>query len=121
MLVYLIHEPPDYKKLLTAEPPVKFTSSADQAALIQLFASSASVFYEAMEQLKPIIDKNPEVVIWVSWCKKSSGIATDLTEALIRSYALSTTLVDIKVCAVTEQWSGLKLVVRRKNRKRIDP
>jgi hypothetical protein len=56
------------------------------------------------------------MVIWVSWNKKSSGVATDLTEDVIRGYALSNGLVDIKVCAVSELWSGLKLVVPLKNR-----
>jgi len=69
-----------------------------------------------MEKLTPVYSQNPEVVIWVSWYKKSSGIKTDLTEDLIREYALSRTLVDIKVCAVTDLWSGIKLVVRKKFR-----
>ncbi len=51
--------------------------------------------------------------IWVSWYKKSARIATDVTEDLIRARALKTDLVDVKVCAVTGIWSGLKLVVRK--------
>jgi len=51
------------------------------------------------------------VSVWVSWYKKSSGIATDFTEDGIRQFALANNLVDVKVCAVTEQWSGLKLVI----------
>ena len=54
---------------------------------------------------------NTSVIVWVSWYKKASGIATDLTEDVIRNFALQHNLVDIKVCAVNEQWSGLKLVV----------
>jgi hypothetical protein len=54
---------------------------------------------------------NPKIVVWVSWLKKTAGIKTDLTETDIRNYALQNDLVDIKVCAVSEQWSGLKLVV----------
>jgi hypothetical protein len=64
-----------------------------------------------MRSLAPLLKRNPGIVIWVSWYKKSSGIATDLTEDLIRGHALDNGLVDIKVCAVSEQWSGLKLVV----------
>jgi len=56
-------------------------------------------------------------VIWVSWYKKSSGIATDVTEDVIRNYALKNNLVDVKVCAVSEVWSGLKLVVPLAKRK----
>jgi hypothetical protein len=55
-------------------------------------------------------------VIWASWPKKSSGVATDITEDVVRRIALPMGLVDIKVCAVDEVWSGLKLVIRRQNR-----
>jgi hypothetical protein len=56
--------------------------------------------------------------IWVSWPKKSSKVPTDITEDTIREVALPMGLVDIKVCAVDEVWSGLKLVLRKKNRTR---
>jgi hypothetical protein len=59
----------------------------------------------------------PDGMIWVSWYKKSSGIATDITEDTIRDTALPLGLVDIKVCAVDDTWSGLKLVIRKANRK----
>ena len=55
--------------------------------------------------------------IWVLWPKKSSGVPTDITEDTIRAVALPMGLVDVKVCAVDDVWSGLKLVVRRENRK----
>jgi hypothetical protein len=55
--------------------------------------------------------------IWVSWPKKSSGVPSDITEDTIRAVALPMGLVDVKVCAVDEVWSGLKLLVRRENRK----
>jgi hypothetical protein len=58
----------------------------------------------------------PDGVIWVSWPKKSSGVSTDVTEDVVRRLALPMGLVDIKVCAVDEIWSGLKLVIRRENR-----
>jgi len=54
--------------------------------------------------------------IWVSWPKKSSKVPTDITEDTIREVALPMGLVDIKVCAVDEVWSGLKLVLRKENR-----
>jgi hypothetical protein len=53
----------------------------------------------------------PTTIIWVSWYKKSAGIVTDITENEIREYALRNELVDVKVCAVSDLWSGLKLVV----------
>jgi hypothetical protein len=55
-------------------------------------------------------------MIWVSWYKKSSGRKTELSENIIRDTALAINLVDVKVCAVDEEWSGLKLVYRRKDR-----
>jgi hypothetical protein len=58
----------------------------------------------------------PAGMLWVSWPKKSSGVATDLNENLVREIGLAAGLVDIKVCAVTEVWSGLKFVRRVKDR-----
>jgi hypothetical protein len=58
----------------------------------------------------------PAGMLWVSWPKKSSGVATDLDENIVRDIGLSAGLVDVKVCAVTEVWSGLKFVRRVKDR-----
>jgi hypothetical protein len=69
-----------------------------------------SVLPELMRELKPA------GIIWVSWPKKSSKVAMDVTEDIIRNYALQIGLVDIKVCAVDEIWSGLKLVIPVKDR-----
>jgi hypothetical protein len=58
----------------------------------------------------------PAGMLWVSWPKKSSGVATDLDENIVREIGLAAGLVDVKVCAVTEVWSGLKFVRRLKDR-----
>ncbi|MTV16016.1 MULTISPECIES: DUF3052 family protein [Bradyrhizobium] len=58
----------------------------------------------------------PDGMIWVSWPKKSSGVATDLTEKEVRETGLANGLVDVKVCAVDEVWSGLKFVIPAKDR-----
>jgi len=58
----------------------------------------------------------PEVPVWISWPKRASGEPTDLTEDIIRELALPLGFVDIKVCAVSDMWSGLKLVVRKELR-----
>ncbi len=58
----------------------------------------------------------PAGMLWISWPKKSSGVATDITEDAIRQSGLAAGLVDVKVCAVTEVWSGLKFVIPVKNR-----
>jgi hypothetical protein len=59
----------------------------------------------------------PAGMLWVSWPKKSSGVASDLDENIVRETGLAAGLVDVKVCAVTETWSGLKFVRRIKDRK----
>jgi hypothetical protein len=59
----------------------------------------------------------PDGMIWVSWPKKAARMETDVTENVIRQLALPLGLVDVKVCAVDETWSGLKLVIRRENRR----
>jgi hypothetical protein len=58
----------------------------------------------------------PAGMLWISWQKKSSGVPTDLTEDVIRQSGLDAGLVDVKVCAVTDVWSGLKFVIPVKNR-----
>ena len=79
-----------------------------------LFTKSASTlkkeFTRTAKQLAPA------GMLWVSWPKKSSGVATDLTENAIREIGLAAGLVDVKVCAVTDVWSGLKFVRRLKDR-----
>jgi hypothetical protein len=55
-------------------------------------------------------------MIWIAWPKKASGVTTDVSENAIRDFALTLGLVDIKVCAIDETWSGLKLVIRKENR-----
>jgi hypothetical protein len=60
----------------------------------------------------------PAGMLWVCWPKKSSGVATDLTENEVRRIGLEAGLVDVKVCAVTDVWSGLKFVIRLRDRKR---
>lgn len=59
---------------------------------------------------------SPAGMIWVSWPKKSSGVSTDLTENIVREIGLTAGLVDVKVCAITDIWSGLKFVRRLKDR-----
>lgn len=87
----------------------QFCKEREAADFIHLFAKNKAVFEKEMMKILPQL--KPTVSIWVSWYKKSSGIATDITETDIRNFALVHQLIDIKVCAVSEQWSGLKLVI----------
>ena len=73
-------------------------------------ASLAKEFARITRQL------TPAGMLWVSWPKKSSGVATDLDENIVRNIGLAAGLVDVKVCAVTDVWSGLKFVRRVKDR-----
>ena len=118
---------PEYKLLLINEPKNYFelleTNLSDQRCkknetpdFIHLFVKNYGEFVPEMKKLVPIIKKNPHVIIWVSWYKKSAGIVTDVTEDVIRNFALKNQLVDVKVCAVSDMWSGLKLVVPLKFR-----
>lgn len=114
--VKLIHQPDDYFSLLGQNIKDQFAKEKDAADLVHLFVKDKKEFEKEMKALVPFIKKNPEIIIWVSWYKKSSGISTDITEDIIRDYALNNSLVDVKVCAVSDAWSGLKLVVPKKLR-----
>lgn len=82
--------------------------------LIHLFTKSAATVVDAVPVLRDRI--KPDGMIWVSWPKKASKVPTDVTEDTIRNRALTDVLVDVKVCAVDDVWSGLKLVVRKELR-----
>jgi ABC-type lipoprotein release transport system permease subunit len=84
--------------------------------LIHFFTNDLHELLELLPQLKNQILQDG--MIWVSWPKKSSKVKTDVTETDIRNYALSIGLVDIKVCAIDEVWSGLKMVIPVKDRKK---
>ena len=109
--VRLLHPPDDYFTWLAADISGQLCTGGECPDWVHLFAASRTIFEQGMRSLGASIRKNPQIVIWVSWYKKSSGVATDLTEDVIRGFALENGLVDIKVCAVSELWSGLKLVV----------
>jgi hypothetical protein len=79
-----------------------------------LFTTARADLGAQLARLRPRIE--PDGLLWISWPKKSSKVATDVTEDTIRELALPLGFVDVKVCAVTDIWSGLKLVVRRSER-----
>jgi hypothetical protein len=79
-----------------------------------LFADSIATLNAGLDPLLKAI--KADGMIWIAWPKKASGIQTDLTENLIRDRVLQTPLVDIKVCAIDETWSGLKFVIRKEHR-----
>lgn len=93
---------------------IKTMSSDAPFDFIQLFTNSQKEFINELPLLKNQLKKDG--IIWISWYKKASGKKTELMEDIIRNYALATGLVDVKVCSVDEDWSGLKLVFRLKDR-----
>lgn len=117
MKVLIINRPDDYYKLLVVDINDQLCKKNEIPDFIHLFVKSVKEFESEMKALKSIYKKNSTVIIWVSWYKKAAKIATNITEDVIRNYALRNDLVDIKVCAVSDIWSGLKLVVPLAKRK----
>ena len=79
-----------------------------------IFVTHRADLDEKLRQLMPLLERAG--FIWVSWPKKASKVATDITEDVIREVCLPMHLVDVKVCSVDEIWSGLKLVIRKEHR-----
>jgi hypothetical protein len=114
---YVDDGPKNYRSLLALPTDVRVTwlsRTKSDIDFVHLFAASASELKAKLKSYRTKIV--PAGVIWVSWPKKSSGVKTDITEDTIRDVALPMGLVDIKVCAVDEVWSGLKLVIRKEQR-----
>lgn len=109
----LILNPPGgidaYWKLISVDCSAQLCGAKERPGFIHLFATSQKEFHQLFSKIEKRLSGN--VSLWVSWYKKSAGISTDITEDWIRQFALAHDLVDVKVCAVTEQWSGLKLVI----------
>jgi hypothetical protein len=116
-IVVAIGAPGNYRKLLGQIPSgVNFaTRPVGKTKFVHLFSKERRGLQTHLQSLRQKVAD--DAAIWVSWPKKSSGVPTDITEDVIRAVALPLGFVDIKVCAVDETWSGLKLMIRRENRK----
>jgi hypothetical protein len=114
--LFLVNQPNNYFELLETDVAGQICKTIDTADIIHLFVKNSKEFQSEMQKIFPVIKKNKNITVWVSWYKKSAGIATDVTEDTIRNFALKNGLVDVKVCAVSEIWSGLKLLVPLKLR-----
>jgi len=112
----LLSAPAGFRKLLDPLPDgVKFSSRLGKATdIVHIFTTSRAELARELDKCRKSL--KPDATIWVSWPKKAAKVATDITEDVIRSVALPIGLVDIKVCAVDETWSGLKLVLRKELR-----
>jgi len=114
--VIVINAPANYRRLLGKLPDdVEFANQPDASArFVHLFAAERRELEKCLPQLrKRLCDDG---TLWISWPKKSANVPTDVTEDVIRAVALPLGLVDVKVCAVNEIWSGLKLMIRREQR-----
>jgi hypothetical protein len=115
-LVLLIDAPKDYAQLVAPTPAgVQFISKPGRNVdIAHVFVSRRSTLSKHLSQLRETLDVRAS--IWVSWPKKAAKVPTDVTEDTIRQVALPLGFVDIKVCAVSDTWSGLKLVLRKELR-----
>lgn len=111
--VLVIDAPAGYRTLLEPLPnSVQFAARLSKGVdLVQVFSTRRSALERVLGAARQMLA--PSAVVWVSWPKKAAKVDTDITEDTIRKVALPLGWVDIKVCAVDEVWSGLKLVVRK--------
>lgn len=114
--VATLQAPDDYAHMLSPMPSnVVFERKiTPQTDIVHVFSYRKADLKAALESLRNAI--RPTGVIWVSWPKRASKVPTDITDNIIRDVALPLGFVDIKVCAVSDVWSGLKLVVRKEHR-----
>lgn len=114
--VCLVDVPPDVRAELDAELSGCDIVRGEKTPLdfAMIFTKSRTALAKEFKRIEKSLA--PAGMLWASWPKKSSGVATDLDENIIREIGLAAGLVDVKVCAVTEIWSGLKFVRRVKDR-----
>ena len=118
--VAALHAPDEYLDWLAPLPEgVKFAAKASATTdVVHVFADRRAELAAQLDSLRGRIA--PAAAVWVSWPKKASKVATDITEDTIREVALPLGFVDVKVCAVSAVWSGLKLVIRKELRGQPD-
>ena len=116
MRVLCIDAPDDYADLLGDLPDDTqiVIKAAKPHAAVHLFCTSRAMLQKHLQRLRQELAQDG--MLWVSWPKKTSGVVSDLNDNVIRDVALPLGFVDIKVCAVSEVWSGLKLVIRKSER-----
>lgn len=114
--VHIAHAPEGYGDVLGALPDglSVMAQLRGQFDFIQFFTDRRAQLSQRLPALKKALNKDG--MLWISWPKKASGVATDVTEDVVRDLALGIGLVDVKVAAIDEVWSGLKLMYRKKDR-----
>ncbi|HXM49350.1 MAG TPA: hypothetical protein VN956_16030 [Pyrinomonadaceae bacterium] len=118
--IVFVNAPSDYAKELDLPADVFANSrSGKPLDFAQLFVKSENELTKKFSRYAKRL--NPAGMLWVSWPKKSSGVSTDLSENIVRDIGLAAGLVDVKICAVNQVWSGLKFVFRLKDRAKVKP
>ena len=109
--VLVVSAPPGFA---LADVPVDEQVGGDEYDVALLFCPDRTALEESWSRVAPAMSRAG--ALWVAWPKRASGVATDLTEDVVRDVALPKGLVDNKVCAIDDTWSGLRLVIRVKDR-----
>lgn len=119
-VVVLFSAPDGFERTIDGLPArVRFARAGRGTAdVVLLFTKSRADFEKRFE--KAALAMTPSSGLWVAWPKKASGIATDMTERVVRDIALPTGMVDNKVCAIDDVWSALRLVHRLENRPKLE-
>ena len=113
--VFAVGMPASVKAEIAEGAKLRFAVKAAKGqAVAHVFATEAKVLEAELKKLRRLLA--PAGMVWVSWPKKAAKVETDITEDAIRKIALPMGYVDVKVCAVDETWSGLKLVIRKSER-----
>ena len=114
--ILAVGEPGDYQSLLDPLPEGVSILSEPRPGidLVHIFTNSRDELFRGLPAYMRLIKQDG--AIWVSWYKRAAKLPTEITEDIVRDAALPLGLVDVKVCAVDEKWSGLKLVIRKENR-----
>jgi len=117
--VALVHAPAGFEKTLGDLPPAVALQAGLTGSMpfdvILVFVTRRASLERQLAALRRRMD--PAAGLWVAWPKKASRVPTDMTEDVVREIALPTGLVDNKVCAIDETWSGLRLVIRLEHRR----
>lgn len=110
----LVSPPPDFGETIGRMPDGLKPVTRGTLDFAMLFVRTASDLKKGFPRLRDRLESNGK--LWVAWPKRASGVETDLSEAVVRSFGLEAGLVDVKICAVDHTWSGLKFVRRLKDR-----
>jgi len=110
----IVNAPDDYFNWISPLPPALKTTARMNLDFVHLFVKDLKTFSKQFQANRKLLKKDG--MMWISWPKRSAKVPTDLDENIIRDFGLRNGLVDVKVCAVDETWSGLKFVYRLSDR-----